>query len=168
MNFQTKCSSAKTSAFCPQACISIEKVCDASDDCGDLSDEEFEGKEGLCNGFRVYDFEDGSFGLFTPVTDDPDYSLQWVNAQPDITERLKRPLFDHSNFDIEYHYLHVGGLNPVVTAEGTERKKARLVSKKFVKMDDDEIGTCKIVFYYYNLGMREDVVGSLHLVLAYK
>ena len=148
----------------------MEKVCDASDDCGDLSDEEWEGKGGLCNGFREYDFEDETFGLFTPVTDDPtNYPLQWVNAQPDIKERLKRPLFDHSDFDISYHYLHVGGLHPVLNGNTSEsRKNARIVSKKFVKMDDDEIGTCKMVFYYYNLGMKDDIVGSLHLVLAYK
>ena len=90
----------------PQACITENKVCDAEDNCGDLSDEDFSpGDDSLCNGFRLYDFEDGDMGLFQG---DVNFPLKWTCDQPDRTnQRIKAPLFDHSAFDSEYHYLHV-------------------------------------------------------------
>ena len=149
-----------------QACIDIENICDGTDDCGDESDENF--YDGICSEYQLSDFEEeeNPLGLFA-IYDGPEYPLIWTNAQPDMAALGKMPMFDHSDFNILFHYLHVGGLNPNVSDGSTGRVKGRIISAPLIRMQEDEDFFCQVVFYYYNLGI-DDSIGVVRLFVVHK
>ena len=137
-------------------------MCDGKDDCGDFSDEEF---EVVCKGYNFDNFEDmeNPLGLFTM---DGTSELTWVWTAPNRSAEGKMPMFDHTFFTIEGHYVHVGGVSPKVSADGFVI--GRLNSVQFVRMEEkDEDFNCIITMYYFNMGV-DSTVGSLKILLSHQ
>ena len=86
---------------------------------------------------------------------------------PDIRAYGKTPLFDHSEFKIDSHFLHVGGLSPSVPKDTSGTVKGRIVSSQFMKTDDANLGACNIVFYIFNLAIN-DTVGHIRLFVRHR
>ena len=145
------CTDEKTQFQCDNGrCTQREFYCDATDDCGDGSDERG------CQSYNIYTFENetNEFEIFHR---DEDLPLWWSNGQPDMLAYGKTPLFDHTGFDISFHFLHVGGLTPTQPVATNGTVKGRIVSEQFMKTDDGSKGNCKIVFYYFNMAINETV-----------
>ena len=140
----------------------MDNICDGSDDCGDLSDE----AATVCEGYITYNFENTDKPPFGPFTLDAAYPMNWTRAQPDMEAYGKSPMVDHTNFDIDGSYLHVGGLIPDVPDGASGHLKGRLVSHQFIRSQesDEEFG-CKIAFYFYNLAIMPEI-GALRLILS--
>ena len=93
--------------------------------------------------------------------------LQWTNGKPNIQAFGKTPMFDHTGFNIENHFLHVGGLKPSVPDGQKGTVKGRIVSQRFMRTSDSSLGNCKIVFYYFNMAINS-TVGKLQLFIQHR
>ena len=76
-------------------------------------------------------------------------------------------MFDHTGFNIENHFLHVGGLKPSVSDGQKGTVKGRIVSQRFMRTSDSSLGNCKIVFYYFNMAINS-TVGKLQLFIQHR
>ncbi|KFM70445.1 MAM and LDL-receptor class A domain-containing protein, partial [Stegodyphus mimosarum] len=133
-----------------KACVDYSRVCDATDDCGDSTDEE------ACSdlNYHITDFENG-FGIFRQVMNEPYAPLSWtINKGPapgHVNARVGPP-FDHTLSDPEGHYLSmtrgsVGALN----------EKAWIISDVLQSIAK---GECQMRFYYFMFG---DKVNQLNV-----
>ena len=86
-----------------KACITSSLLCDYQDDCGDNSDEVFEG----CSSYLRSNFEDPHhpFGFFTQ---EDSRGLQWDWGNGTTTNEGTGPPFDHTLFSPYGHYLYIG------------------------------------------------------------
>ena len=107
------------------------------------------------------------------------YHLSYLEYKTDIGLNVLRsifflvlgkgPLSDHTTNSFEGHFTHVGGTNMVIDeSTASQPKIARLVSNKFMPPNDTNVEPeqCRIVFYYYNLGIPSEA-GQMKLTIAY-
>ena len=61
-------------------------MCDGNDDCGDLSDEDFESENAVCKGYHLNNFESEStpWGVFQ---NEEGTTLQWRVSIPEWLDR---------------------------------------------------------------------------------
>ncbi|XP_035221345.1 MAM and LDL-receptor class A domain-containing protein 2-like [Stegodyphus dumicola] len=133
-----------------KACVDYSRICDATDDCGDFTDEED------CAGqnYLVTDFENG-FGIFSQVMNEPYAPLSWTlntGSAPDHVNARVGPPFDHSLSSPEGHYLSM-----TKGTEGAMNEKAWIISDVLQSIAK---GECQMRFYYFMFG---DKVNQLNV-----
>ena len=131
-----------------KACVSAEKTCDLTDDCGDRSDEDSVD----CDLFTRIDFEDPDkpFGFFTQNS--PGAEFKWKSgSNVDQTAGVEGtgPAFDHTKFNGHYIYIDSG--------EQTAMDAAYLVSP-VIKADPLFADGCTVRVFYHMHGRS---VGNL-------
>ena len=134
-----------------QACVQNNKLCDLSDDCGDMTDEE----DPRCDLAIREDFEmshDGdetNIGIFTQDTTQADFL--WKVGKGRSTYSSTGPPFDHTYFTPSGHYAYIR------SNDQNRDEKARLFSPAFM-VSGEGGGSCDISIWYY---MHGDGVGEL-------
>ena len=105
-----------------KACITSSLLCDYQDDCGDNSDEVFEG----CSSYLRSNFEDPHhpFGF---LTQEDSRGLQWDWGNGTTTNEGTGPPFDHTLFSPYGHYLYIG------SEKGETGEQATLWSPSLIK-----------------------------------
>ena len=88
-----------------KACVSEDKTCDLTDDCGDSSDEDSLD----CDLFTKIDFEDPDkpFGFF--IQNSPGAKFKWKLGSSNGTAGVEGtgPAFDHTKYSRDGHYLYI-------------------------------------------------------------
>ena len=128
----------------------MSKLCDLSDDCGDLTDEQVPD----CDDAIPEDFESGQdgdetrIGIFTQ--DSPEANFLWKRGSGRSLPSSTGPPFDHTFFAPNGHYAFIR------SSEQNKDEKARLVSPALEITGDP----CTITVWYY---MHGEGVGNLLL-----
>lgn len=137
--------------FIFKACVSKSKLCDLSDDCGDMTDEDNES----CDLAIREDFEKGqdgdetNIGIFTQDSDQSDFL--WKRGSGRASSSSTGPPFDHTYFTPNGHYAFIK------SNDQNENEKAHLVSPAFL-VSGEGGGSCDISIWYY---MHGDGIGEL-------
>ena len=134
-----------------KACVSNTKLCDLSDDCGDMTDED----NPICDLAIREDFEKGqdgqesTIGIFTQDITQADFL--WKLGAGRSTSSSTGPPFDHTYHTPSGHYAYIR------SGEQNKDEKARLLSPAFM-ISGEGGGSCDISIWYY---MHGDGVGNL-------
>ena len=135
-----------------KACVTADKLCDLTDDCGDMSDEELE----RCSLRKRETFEndDTPLGLFTQNSEYADFEWERGSGM-EGGAFVTGPPFDHTTFGPEGHYLFIR------SSEHNQDEKAQLVTKPF-QGNREGSEPCTLTLWYYMYGSG---VGNLTLYL---
>ncbi|XP_076802493.1 MAM and LDL-receptor class A domain-containing protein 1-like [Clavelina lepadiformis] len=120
------------------ACVSNKRICDYTDDCGDMSDEtDCSAYVGRC------DFEQGGWCDWSQMHDDVfDWTLSTgYRCKPDTG-----PCVDHTKATKDGHYLFVDSIKQV------SGDLARLVSPTLRVTNSDGADNCKLRLHYHMYG----------------
>lgn len=102
---QDSCQGNQFQCMETKACVSQDKTCDLTDDCGDRSDEDSLD----CDLFTKIDFEDPDkpFGFF--VQNSPEANFKWKLGSSNGTAGVEGtgPAFDHTKYSRDGHYLYI-------------------------------------------------------------
>ena len=131
-----------------KGCVSRDKTCDLTDDCGDGSDEDSLD----CDLVTKFDFEDPNkpFGFFTQSA--PGAVFKWKRGSSNGTAGVEGtgPAIDHTEFSKDGHYLYID------SGAQTAMDSAYLVSS-VIKAEPYGEGCTARVFYH----MHGRSVGNL-------
>jgi hypothetical protein len=170
-----RCALPFTNATCSNAefkckrgnCVSKERLCDFVDDCGDLSDE----TAPVCLSYSKCTFD---FSLCDWQLEDPMASFKWIRFTGPTLSDLTGPSrglfslsfsFSSSFFSIliDIRKDHTSGLDTgsylYLPSQNNQNKKARVISRTFVKQDPD----CSFIYYYHMLGVSRCFTSFLFL-----
>ena len=118
-------------------------MCDLSDNCGDMSDEDGEYCEREQYSQNTSEDENNPLGMFSPGPGDPQFL--WKRGSGETANRGTGPPFDHTTFDAEGHYLYIDS-----SEQQPEHTFAELVSVPFhPNVPGPE---CRMIFYFHMLG----------------
>jgi len=138
---QGTCTSNEFHCTYSEACVHKTLLCDYQDDCGDFSDEIFDGGQG-CRTYLRSNFEDPHhpFGMFSNSENGstPD-SFHWIRGNGSTGNLGTGPPFDHTLFSPKGHYLYIRSeqakvgdaawlWSPILTANQSRDCKMRFFS----------------------------------------
>ncbi|XP_077978865.1 MAM and LDL-receptor class A domain-containing protein 1-like [Glandiceps talaboti] len=120
------------------SCVTLDKLCDFTDDCGDASDE----SEEICDGFLMCDFELDLCEFRQDDSDSWDYIHQRGSS---AVVHETGPSRDHTLNTAAGHYLMLDTKSSSTKTGDT----ARLLSPPFQYTTSSE---CKVMFHYHMYG----------------
>ena len=120
-------------------------MCDLSDDCGDMTDEETQKCDlGIYENFEEgQDGDEVNIGIFTQDSESADFL--WKRGSGRSLPSSTGPPFDHSYFSPTGHYAFIK------SSERNKNEKAHLVSPDFIIAGEGG-GSCEISIWYYMHG----------------
>ena len=132
-----------------KACVTEDKTCDLTDDCGDGSDEDSLD----CDLYTRIDFEDPDkpFGFFIQNSPGAEFKWKWGSSNGTAGVEGTGPAFDHTKFSRDGHYLYID------SGEQINMDTAYLVSP-VIKADPLWADGCTARVYYHMHGRS---VGNL-------
>lgn len=121
-------------------CVSEDKICDLTDDCGDSSDEVV---NGLCTDFIGCSFEDYDFDPCNMTQDKSSDDFDWSYNFHYSPSYNTGPTRDHTLGTWRGHYYYIEASNK------KPGSRARLISLPIQAKKD---GACNLRFYYHMFG----------------
>ncbi|KAG1666096.1 MAM and LDL-receptor class A domain-containing protein 2 [Nymphon striatum] len=160
------CAFPKAEAHCPsghfhckhtKACVSEDRVCDMTDDCGDNSDEEL---SKCYENFVMDDFENNSQAdkLFHQGKNLDEDEMDWINVACKVHPKNTNPSIDHTYFNNDGHYMMIPAVYPFHYDQ-----RAWLVSNN-VYAPTSSSNPCVLTLYYYMFGAD---VNTLSVLVQY-